>query len=502
LERTAIVIGGGPAGLTAAYELLDRTDIKPIVIEQSEYMGGISRTVDYKGNKIDIGGHRFFTKSDRVMNWWLKMLPTEETVDPALDDLVMLIRHRKSRILFAKHFFDYPISLSYQTLMQLGLWRTVKILLSFLRTRLFPIKDEKNLADFFTNRFGRELYLTFFKSYTEKVWGIPCEEISAEWGDQRVKGLSIWTAIRHVLKSIFGTKADIAQKDIETSLIERFLYPKYGPGQMWEQVAKLIEERGGQVIKGLEVDRILVKDGCVTVVQASGTGDGGTRTFEGDFFISTMPVRDLVNAIGDEVPTGVREVSEALQYRDFIAVGVLLKKLRLSGNGEDGAQLIKDNWIYIQEPDVTVGRMQILNNWSPFLVADPSKVWISLEYFCSEQDELWQKPPEEMARFAISELRQLGFIEDGDVLDWTVIHMPKTYPVYSGAYARFDEVREYLDGIRNLYLVGRNGMHKYNNMDHSMLTAMVAVDSIIGGVTDRSNIWAVNTEQEYIEGEQ
>jgi protoporphyrinogen oxidase len=499
MQRKAILIGGGPAGLTAAYELLQRTDIKPIVIEKSDLLGGIARTVDYKGNKIDIGGHRFFTKSDRVMDWWLNILPTEETVDPEEDDRVMLIRQRRSRIYFAGHFFDYPISLSLDTLRQLGMHRAIRILISFLYSTLFPIKDEKNLADFFTNRFGKELYLTFFKSYTEKVWGIPCEEISAEWGDQRVKGLSIWTALVHVAKSFFRRKNDLSQKDVETSLIERFLYPKYGPGQMWEEVARRVVEQGGEIITGLEVNKVLLEDGFVTAVEAVSPADNEVRTFDGDVFFSTMPVKELVAAIGVEVPEGVSEVSEDLKYRDFITVGVLLESFRLGRDRDPRSREVRDNWIYIQEPDVAFGRIQILNSWSPYLVADPSKMWVSLEYFCSEGDNLWMKTPEAMARFAINELKRLSFIEEGDVLDWNVIKMPKTYPVYASTYDRFVEIREYLDGIGNLYLVGRNGMHKYNNMDHSMLTAMVAVDNIAGGETGKSNIWAVNTEEEYLE---
>jgi protoporphyrinogen oxidase len=516
--RTAVLIGGGPAGLTAAYELLQRTDIKPIVFEATEAFGGISRTVNYKGNRIDIGGHRFFSKSDRVMNWWLDILPLqklpegtqtityhrmttsvpggETAPDPEREDNVMLLRGRKSRIYFTRKFFDYPISLSPDTLAKLGLWRTFKIGMSYIRSALLPRK-ETNLEDFFINRFGRELYLTFFKSYTEKVWGVPCQDISAEWGAQRIKGLSIWRAVAHFLKKLLPQRRDIAQKSTETSLIEQFLYPKFGPGQMWDEVARIIREKGGDIRMETRVNRILRNpDGSVRAVVVQKKGSPEEMEIACDFVFSSMPVRSLVRALDGDVPDNVRNVAEGLMYRDFITVGVLLKKLLVTD--ADGTP-IKDNWIYVQEPDVLVGRMQLFNNWSPYMVADPATTWIGLEYFCNSTDPMWSWTDEQMIQIAKEELARIKLASPDDFLDAVVIRVPKTYPAYFGAYDRFAEVRNYVDTIPNLFLVGRNGMHRYNNQDHSMLTAMVSVDNILEERHDKANIWDINTEEEYHE---
>jgi protoporphyrinogen oxidase len=519
VKKKAIIIGAGPAGLTAAYELLCRSDVIPVILEKSSYMGGISRTVNYKGNRIDLGGHRFFSKSDRVMNWWLQHLPLEARAvgsqnityqqqrreisvagagpDPENTDEVMLLRKRKSRIYYLRQFFEYPIQLTRITLAQLGLVRTLRIGFSYLRSMLFPEKEVVNLEQFFINRFGRELYLTFFKDYTEKVWGVPCNKISAEWGEQRIKGLSITKAILHFLKLQAKKNSGVAQKGTETSLIEQFLYPKLGPGQMWETVARKVIQMGGEIVTGFNVSAIHCENGRIRAV--SGTDEQGQlQKFEGDYFFSTMPIQELIRSLDTTVPANVREVSDGLLYRDFITVGLLLKKLKI-GQNNGSRQLIDDNWIYIQEPDVLAGRLQIFNNWSGYMVADPERVWLGVEYFCYETDDLWKKGDEEMAALAKEELDHIGIIDRNDVLDSTVIRMPKTYPAYFGTYDRFEEVRQYIDGFENLFLVGRNGMHKYNNQDHSMLTAMVAVDAIISGSTDKASIWKVNTEMEYHE---
>jgi protoporphyrinogen oxidase len=502
-RQKAIIIGGGPAGLTAAYELLTRTEVQPIVLERFDYMGGISRTVNFKGNRMDIGGHRFFSKSDRVMNWWLAQLPQEEPGQAEREDDVMLVRGRKSRIYFLRKFFEYPIQLSAATLGNLGPWRTLRIGFSYLKAMMFPIRKVENLEQFFVNRFGRELYLTFFKSYTEKVWGVPCDKISAEWGAQRIKGLSIRKALLHFLKQS-GKSKDISQKETETSLIEQFLYPKLGPGQMWEKVAARVQELGGEVITNFNVTSIEAKDGRIDSVSGVAS-DGTKRTFTGDYFFSTTSVKELVQAMSDggsAVPANVREVAANLQYRDFIAVGLLVDKLKVREPGGKLGQLVSDNWIYIQEPDVLIGRLQVFNNWSPYLVADSSKVWLGAEYFCYEGDELWTRSEESMAKLAAEELAKIDIIDIQDVRDTVVVRMAKTYPAYFGLYERFSEVRDYVDRISNLFLVGRNGMHKYNNQDHSMLTAMTAVDNIIAGSTDKANLWEVNTEQDYHESKE
>jgi protoporphyrinogen oxidase len=500
MGKRAIIIGAGPAGLTAALELLQRSDVVPIVLEASQEIGGLSRTVRYKGNRMDIGGHRFFSKSDRVMQWWAALMPPEvdsprsQVADP---DLVMLVRPRKSRIYYLRKFFDYPITLTANTLSNLGLARTLKVGTSYLRSRVSQITPENSLQDFLINRFGRELYLIFFKDYTKKVWGKPCKEISAEWGAQRIKGLSLTTAAQHFVKRKLRKKQcdNLSQKQTDTSLIERFLYPKFGPGQLWEYVASLICAGGGTIHLGWRVDRIHCD--VNRVISIDGINDfGERRTFAGDYFFSTMPIRELVQAIDAPVPENVREVSDGLQYRDFITVGLLVERLKVH---EPDGGLLKDTWIYVQEPDVLLGRLQIFNNWSPYLVADPDKVWIGLEYFCYETDDLWKMADEDLKNFAIAEVAKIGILNAADVMDAHVVRVPKTYPAYFGTYDRFDELRSFTDKFENLFLVGRNGMHKYNNQDHSILTAMTAVDGILAGNVDKAALWGINTEQEYHE---
>jgi len=515
-KKTAVIIGAGPAGLTAALEFERRSEIHPIVLEASQEIGGISRTIRHNGNRMDIGGHRFFSKSDRVMDWWTALMPIsggengaaehavryqnkERVVSAgaADDDLVMLVRPRKSRIYFLRNFFNYPLSLDAATLRLLGMKRTFKIGMGYMRAKLFPRRPEKTLEDFLINRFGMELYLTFFKSYTEKVWGVPCNEISAEWGAQRIKGLSLRTAVLHFLKKTFRRpkSGDLLQKGTETSLIEKFLYPKFGPGQLWEHVACLVTEKGGEVRMGWRVTGLRTEGKRVVAVEAANRA-GDKTTIAADYVFSTMPIRELIRGLDCEVPANVREVSEGLVYRDFVTVGLLAD--RLSVTEPDGG-LLKDTWIYIQEPDVLLGRLQIFNNWSPYMVANPDKVWIGLEYFCYETDPLWKMPNDELAAFAISEVEKIGILKAADVHDSHVVRVPKTYPAYFGTYSRFDEIIDYMNGFDNLYLVGRNGMHKYNNQDHSMLTAMTAVDDILAGVGDKSGIWKINTEQDYHE---
>ena len=523
-RRSAIIIGAGPAGLTAAYELLEQTDVRPLVFELTDDVGGIARTVNYKGNRIDIGGHRFFSRSDRVMEWWQQILPLQagaseneslrityqnksreigvgDGVDPDRVDEVMLVRERISRIFFNRRFFDYPISLSPSTIRNLGLFETFRIGLSYLWKVVTPSREEKSLEDFFINRFGDRLYRTFFKDYTEKVWGVRCDEIEPEWGAQRVKGLSVTTAILHAIRRLFVRDHSIGQKGSETSLIERFLYPKLGPGQMWQEVAKRVEERGGTIAFEKKAVRLLGDGDRVRGVEFRDERTGAQEVVEGDFVFSTMPVRDLVENLEAEVPEDVRRVAGGLVYRDFLTVGLLLPELKVKGDARTGMPggLVPDNWIYIQERDVKVGRLQIFNNWSPYMVASPGKIWIGLEYFCNEGDELWSSTDEELARFGAEELEKIDMVNAADVEDSVVIRVPKTYPAYFGTYPEFDVVRRYLDSIDNLFLIGRNGMHRYNNQDHSMLTAMVAVENIRDGVTDKGNIWDVNTEEEYHE---
>ena len=522
-NKIAVIIGAGPAGLTAALELLNKTGIKPIIFEQTEDIGGISKTVNYKGNRIDLGGHRFFSKSDRVMKFWLDLMPIQTTpakddillgrqlppigydrpieADPQKTDKVMLIRKRISRILFMRKFFDYPISLTLRTVSNLGLFRTLKITASYIKAKIFPIKSEKSLEDFLINRFGTELYKTFFKDYTEKVWGVTCDKIKPEWGAQRIKGLSIARAVKHAVMAAVRRDMSVGQKEVETSLINQFLYPKYGPGQLWEEVAGIVKSKGGQIYLGHKVIGIKSQNNKIISVKVKNEKTGELKEIIADYIFSSMPVRDLIEAMGQPVPQKVREVAAGLCYRDFITAGLLVKKLKIKNNTDIKTvnDIIPDNWIYIQEKDVKIGRLQVFNNWSPYMVADSDTVWLGLEYFCDVDDELWNMPDEEFKEFAVSELVKIGVIDRDDVLDGVVIRMEKTYPAYFGSYDDFDVIRNYTDSFPNLFLIGRNGMHRYNNQDHSMLTAMTAVGNIVNGVTAKDNIWQVNAEEEYHE---
>lgn len=512
-SKTALIIGGGPAGLTAAYEFLKETEITPIVIEMSQFWGGISRTETHNGNRIDIGGHRFFSKSEEVMNWWQEILPIfsedktttityqNKTQNISINtnkdlsnlDAVLLVRKRKSRIFYNKKFFNYPISLSLKTIQNLGLINTFLIGISYFKAVLFPIKNPSTLEQFFINRFGNRLYKTFFKDYTEKVWGVPCSEISAEWGAQRIKGLSVTKTITNAVTAVFkSNKKDISQKHKETSLIEYFLYPKFGPGQMWETVAKKIEQQGGTLIQNSRVTAVnLNNKNKVTSVEIFNTLTAKTVTIECDYCISTMPIKELINSLNCIIPNEIKEIADGLIYRDFITVGLLLDSVAFE---------LEDNWIYIQESYVKVGRLQVFNNWSPYMVVDNTKTWVGLEYFCNETDKIWGYSDKKMTNLATSELVKLGFIKsEKEVLDAKVIKAPKTYPAYFGSYSEFNKIKAFTDTIENLFLIGRNGMHKYNNQDHSMLTAMQAVQNIKNNIVDKSTIWSINTEEEYHE---
>lgn len=507
-KKVAVIIGAGPAGLTAAFELLTRTDIVPLILEKDQtYVGGISRTIQYKGNRMDIGGHRFFSKSDRVMNWWLSILPLEKgnegavtyrgqtrTVEGATahGDEVMLVRPRLSRMYYNKKFFDYPVSLSYDTLSKLGFVKLVKIGITYLFRKFFPRAPEKSLEDFFINRFGDELYKTFFKSYTEKLWGISCDKISAEWGAQRVKGLSITTVIVNAVSKIFRP-ASLSQKGVETSLIEQFMYPKFGPGQMWEVVRDRVLEKGGELKMGYSVTGLKHSGSNVTSVIAR-DAEGNEHEFPCDYVFSTMPVSELVDGLMPAAPKDVQHIAHNLPFRDFVTVGVLVDKFKIGTEGR-----VPDTWIYIHEPSVLICRIQFFNNWSPFLVTDPKKQWFGLEYIISTKDPLWNMSDDEVKKFSREELKKLELIDDSAIEDMTVARMEKTYPAYFGTYEEMPKVRDFLDTIQNLYPIGRNGMHRYNNQDHSMLCAMVAVDNIVDGKGDKKDLWLVNAEQEYHE---
>lgn len=495
-RKIAVIAGAGPAGLTAAYELLKNTDIHPIVLEATDAIGGISQTVNYKGNRMDIGGHRFFSKSEEVMNWWQNIMPM---ADPDKTDRTMLTRNRVSRIFFLRKFFDYPISMKKETFLNMGFCNMMKAGFGYLWSCVHKL-PETSLENFYINRFGRPLYEMFFEGYTEKVWGVHPSKLGADWGSQRVKGLSILSVLKDMFQKAFGTKKD--NQHVETSLIEQFIYPKYGPGQLWETVASDVEQMGGEVLMQHEVIGVNIEDDkAVSVVAKTTTGE--EVVFPCDYFFSTMPIKDLVPAIkGIDVPEQVREIATSLPYRDFITVGLCVKEMQIKNQTaiQTYKNRVPDTWIYIQERDVRIGRLQVFNNWSPYLVKDyENTMWIGLEYFCTEGDKFWNMSKEDFIQMAIDELVKIDIIRKEDVLDACHVKIKKAYPSYYGSYYRLDEVKTFLDTIPNLYCLGRNGQHRYNNMDHSMMTAIECVRNIKNGVASKENIWNVNTEKEYHE---
>ena len=514
--KKVIIIGAGPAGLTAGYELQkeNNKDYEVVILEADNAVGGISRTVRYKDNRMDIGGHRFFSKSEKIMNFWEELMPIqgeasfddkklnrqkplkEAGPNPEKEDKVILIRDRVSRIYYLKKFFDYPISLKLQTFTNMGLIRTIKAGFSYLKT-IFVKKKEDSLENFYINRFGKVLYSMFFEKYTEKLWGRHPKEISADWGAQRVKGVSIKAVIKDAFMKIFGKKS----KEVETSLIEQFWYPKYGPGQLWETLADKFEENGGKLLKGYKVKKIKIENEKIKSVVCE--VNGVEVILEGDIFISTMPVKDLVLGFeGIDTPKQISEIAAGLPYIDFQTVGVLVNKLKLENKTKIKTlgNIVPDCWIYVQEPEVKMLRLQIFNNWSPYLVKDAENtVWIGLEYTCQENDEYWNMSDEEFSKFAIKELVSMNIIEENDVIDSHREKIKKAYPAYFDTYEHMDKLIEYLNKFENLYCIGRNGQHRYNNMDHSMLTAIEAVNNIKNNIKTKDNIWNVNIEKEYHE---
>ena len=495
-QKSVIIIGAGPAGLTAAYELLKIGGYKVTIVEKTTSIGGISQTVNVDGNRIDIGGHRFFTKSDWVMDFWKTILPLQAPQNPSgpnpdKTDLVFLVRSRLSRILFVRKLFPYPLKLSLQVLSKLGMVRVFKILFSYILVRIRPAKDTGNLESFFINRFGKELYLTFFKSYTEKVWGKPCREISAEWGAQRIKGLSITKALLNAFQKLFKLKSN---SFVETSLIEEFYYPKLGPGQLWETVADKIKVLGGTIVLNSTVARIERLNEQYQIDIQNDNTSSPTRYLT-DIILSSMPIKDLLTAYKD-TPSPILALSSKLEYRDFITVGVLIKR---NPNSKSILQYAKDNWIYVQEADVLVGRLQLFHNWSPYLVKAPDTLWIGMEYFCFEGDSFWNKTDTQLSKLANDELVKLDLAEISDIISTKVIRIEKAYPAYFGTYSSFPLIREYVNTLPNLFPIGRNGMHRYNNMDHSMLTARESVRCILDPTLLKSKIWEINAEEEYHE---
>lgn len=514
--KKVVIIGAGPAGLTAADSLLKQGngEYDITILEASGDIGGISKTIEHNGNRMDIGGHRFFSKDDSVMAWWREKLPVQGAPsfddkllgrekrlspngpDPDKEDEVFLVRNRVSRIFFLNKFFDYPISMKPQTFINMGFVRTMKSGFAYLGSTVHK-REEKSLEDLYINRFGKTLYAMFFEGYTEKLWGRHPSQIDPSWGRQRVKGISI----TEVIKDALGKAINPNKKSNETSLIEEFNYPKYGPGQLWEKVAMDAERQGVSLIKNAEVVGVSKGDNGISAVTY--LKDNERVMLDADIVISSMPIKDLVASMEFDVPSTIKDIANGLPYRDFVTVGLLCKKLNLKNetNIKTLNDIVPDCWIYVQDTGVKLGRIQVFNNWSPYLVKDASNtVWIGLEYFCNEGDDFWSMGDEECTAFAIDELISMGVISSrDDVIDSHRECIKKAYPAYFDTYDQMDELVEYLNGFENLYCVGRNGQHRYNNMDHSMVTAFKAVDVIVNNKTDKTPIWNVNTEQEYHE---
>lgn len=514
--KKVYVIGAGPAGLTAAYELLKQSkDYEVVVLEESSDMGGISKTVNYKGNRMDMGGHRFFSKVPEVNEWWNNMLPlqgkpTYDDIvlerkmtlspggpDPEKEDRVMLRRHRVSRIYYNQKFFDYPISLKWETFKNMGLPATLQAGFSYLGAVLHKRK-ENSLEDFYINRFGKKLYSMFFEKYTENLWGRHPSDIAPDWGAQRAKGLSVLAIVKDMFAKLLPGRKN---RQVETSLIEEFSYPKLGPGQLWDVTASEIEKLGGKILRNCKVTK-LHKDTQNHITSLTYEHEDSEVTVEGDIFISSMPVKDLVAGMND-VPAEPRRIAAGLPYRDYITVGLLLPKLNLKNKTKlkTIGNIVPDCWVYVHDRNVQLGRFQIYNNWSPYMIKDlEHTIWIGLEYFCFEGDKYWNMSDEDFTRFAIGEIVGMGLIDKPeDVMDSHVERVKKAYPAYFDTYKDIDVLVDYLKTIDNLYCVGRNGQHRYNNIDHSMVTSFETVKNILGGVQSKDNIWNVNTEKIYHE---
>ena len=465
-SRTLAIIGGGPAGLTAAYTALNQdSGLRPIVLESTDMVGGIARTETYKGYRFDIGGHRFFTKVKSVEAVWKTVMQEE-----------FLRRPRLSRIYYKDRFYAYPLKI-FNALGNVGIYESSRIMLSYLKWRFRPHVEEDNFEQWVTNRFGGRLFLHFFKTYTEKVWGIPCTEIKADWAAQRIKNLSLRKAVWNAISGSNDT----------TSLIEEFDYPRLGPGMMWEEMRDQINDRGGEVRMQSEVRRVLRDDTSITGLEVTHGDTGAVDVLSADYFISSMPITELIAAMDPPAPETIQAAAKRLRYRDFLIVTLIL----------DLPDPFPDNWIYIHSPEVGVGRIQNFRSWSPDMVPDANRSSIGMEYFCAQGDELWTKTTPELIALASKELEHLGLAKATDVVDGTVIRQPLAYPVYDGDYREaLDMLRGWLAQFTNLQVVGRNGMHRYNNQDHSMLTAMLAVENIEGAEHD---LWAVNVDQSYHE---
>ena len=516
-KKKVIILGAGPAGLTAGHDLLtkDSEHYDVIILEKTNDIGGISKTINYKGNLMDIGGHRFFSKDPRVNEWWRQRLKIQSSpalddkildrkkdlpsdgADPNIEDNVFLIRDRISRIYYNNSFLNYPISLSLKLITSIGILQTIKAGFSYIWSLIKKL-PEISLENFYINRFGRVIYSLFFEKYTLKLWGIHPKDLSADWGCQRVRGISIL----EVLKNAFAKQFNLGKKSKETSFIEKFMYPKFGPGQLWEKTAREIENLGGKIIKNVSVKSIVFRNNKVQEITFK--ENDVTSSLQADFLLSSAPIKDLFSFFtGIDIPNDIYKATQELQYRDFVTIGLLLKKLNLKNTTEYKTinNITPDCWIYIQEPNIKMGRIQIFNNWSPYSVKDlQNTIWIGTEYFCTEGDDFWSKSDQKLFDFAKDELLSMNLITSADdIIDWHCEKIQKAYPAYFGSYKHMGRIIAFLNQYDNLFCIGRNGQHRYNNMDHSMITAFNAVGNILNEEKSKDNIWSVNTEKVYHE---
>jgi len=474
-QAKAVIVGAGPAGLTAAYELAKHGQSVVVLEGDPEYVGGISRTVNYRGYRFDIGGHRFFSKSSEVENLWTEILGAD-----------MLQRPRSSKIYYGGQFYSYPLK-PFEALSKLGFLQSALCVLSFCFARIHPTRNPRSFEDWVVNQFGKRLFRIFFKTYTEKVWGMSCREISADWAAQRIKGLSLGSAIKN---AFFPQKPSGNKAQVVKTLIDTFRYPRLGPGMMWETCAAKIRSLGGRVVLGRKVESCSWNQERDSWTITALTPDGLRETFMGEHLISSMPIRQLTAQLQPQLPEFARLSGDSLRYRDFLTVGLILRE----------RNRFADNWIYIHDPNVKVGRVQNYKSWSPQMVPDPGFCCYGLEYFCFEGDGLWNSTDADLIALARKELAQVKLADADDVVDGCVIRQPKAYPVYDDDYKRHVSViRQAVDErFPTLHLVGRNGMHKYNNQDHAMMTAMLAARNILAG-KKVFDVWAVNEDGEYHE---
>lgn len=491
-KKKVVIIGAGPAGLACAYQLLEsnQDQFEIIILEADDKVGGLSKTINHNGSLFDIGPHRFFSKAQEVLSFWQDLMPFKSN-DADNDDRIFLKKKRQTRIYYNNKFFDYPIKLNLINLKKFSFSHLLKSAIDYILSRIKPIKPEKSLEDFFINRFGKTLYRTFFQSYTEKVWGIPCQEISSEWGAQRVKSLSVIKVLLESFKSLFFKKHNTK----ETSLIEEFYYPSLGSGQMYEILADKVLVKGAQILKSSQAFKVITKDGLIQSIQFEDKNGIHSRNL--DYLISSAPIKNLIKMI-DVSNTSILDISNNLLYRDFIIVALSYKKESNAILNTRGEKL-DDQWLYIHDKNSPIGRLDIFNNFSEKMIKNNQEILIGAEYFCQENDNFWQKNDQELINISVEELERMEIISKDKFIEAKVHRQAKAYPAYFGSYKDFPKIKDFLSSFSNLYCIGRNGQHRYNNMDHSILCGLKSAEHIISPTFDKNDIWNINTEQSYHE---